>query len=287
MAGPGADIDGEVRPLGREGGDQAFDEVVDVDQVPDVLAGAPDLDRILAVGHAADHGRRDVADGEVELVVGAIDVGRPDHHRVHRLGDLLGIGPAQDLGVALHPGDRVVDLVRLAIEHFVLADGPVVGRRIGRTARNEAELADPRLVGGFQHQGVDQDVGGDVDQRGGPDDGGARGVGGAEEDIVHALDGAGAVLRLAQVDGHHLGARKRHLQRLFTGGEPQLGAAGGQFQGQVGAEETGATGHQDLLSGKIHFSSDQGRGHERGLRKTTIMPCISRDYPEILHCTTR
>ncbi len=78
-------------------------------------------------------------------------------------------------------------------------------------------LATPRAMRGLEHQRVDQDVGRDVDQRRGPDDGRARGMGGAQEDVVHALDGPGAVLGLAQVEGDDLGLRDGGLQGVSHG----------------------------------------------------------------------
>ena len=103
-------------------------------------------------------------------------------------------------------------------------------------------LATRGAVGGLEHQRVDQDVGRDVDQRRGPDDGRARGVRGAQEDVVHALDGPGAVLGLAQVQGHDLGAREGGLQGLFMDRQPQTRPAPGQGQGKIGPNEAGAAG---------------------------------------------
>ena len=93
-------------------------------------------------------------------------------------------------------------------------------------------LATRGAVRGLEHQRVDQDVGRDVDQRRGPDDGGPRGMGGAQEDVVHALDGPGAVLGLAQVQGHDLGPREGDLQGLFMDRQPQARAAAWPGQGQ-------------------------------------------------------
>src|SRR5216684_1038475 len=78
--------------VGGKGGKQALDEVVDIDQVANVFAGAPDLQRTLAFDHPPDQGGRHMADGKVELVVGAVDVGRPHHDGGHRLGNLFGVG---------------------------------------------------------------------------------------------------------------------------------------------------------------------------------------------------
>ena len=85
----------------------------------------------------------------------------------------------------------------------------------------------------LEHQRVDQDVGRDVDKRHGPDDGGTRGVGGAQEDVVHALDGPGAVLGLAQVQGDDLGTREGDLQGLFVDRQPQTRPALGQARARL------------------------------------------------------
>ena len=103
-------------------------------------------------------------------------------------------------------------------------------------------LADLGAVGGLEHQRVDQHVGRDVHQGRGPDDGGARGVCGAQEDVVHALDRLGAVLRPAQVEGQDFGAGNGGLQGLFMNGQPQVGVPGGQGERKIGSDEPGATG---------------------------------------------
>jgi len=58
---------------------------------------------------------------------------------------------------------------------------------------------------------------------------------GAQEDIVHALDRPGAVLRPAQVEGQDLRARDRGLQRLFHGLSGANGVSGGQSERQIGS----------------------------------------------------
>ena len=163
-----------------------------------------------------------MADGEVELVVGPVDIGRADHHGLHRAGDLLRVGPAQDLGVALHPACGEIDLLRVAVEHFSLGDRPVACPRIGCSAGQEADLADPRLIGGLEQQGIDQDVGSDVDEGGGSDGCGARSVGRTYENGIHAFDGLGAVFRSPQIGLDNLGSRNVRLKRPEMGSEPQL-----------------------------------------------------------------
>jgi hypothetical protein len=80
----------------------------------------------------------------------------------------------------------------------------------------------------------------DVDQRAGADDGRTGGMGGAQEDVVHALDGPRAVLGLTQVHGHDLGRREGGLQGLVVDGESQAGTPSGQREGEIGADEPGA-----------------------------------------------
>src|SRR5436305_12968376 len=60
MAGPGTDVDCEIGPISGEGRQQAVDEIIDVDQIANVPAVAPDLERAVALDNPADEGRCDM-----------------------------------------------------------------------------------------------------------------------------------------------------------------------------------------------------------------------------------
>jgi hypothetical protein len=49
-------------------------------------------------------------------------------------------------------------------------------------------------------------------------------------------------------------AGKWRLKRLFANCQPQAGALAGEFQCQIGSDETGPTGNENLLVREIHFS---------------------------------
>ena len=58
-------------------------------------------------------------------------------------------------------------------------------------------------------------------------------VGGAQKDVVPALDGPGAVLGLAQVQGHDLGARRATCRGFSWTVQPQARPALGQGEGKM------------------------------------------------------
>ena len=121
VAASGTDVHGKERQVRRDGGKRAFDKVVDVDQVTDIVAGAPHCERRLPFDDPPHQRSRHMADGEIELVVGAVHVRGAYDDGLHRVRNLLGIGPAKDFGITLHPAGGEIDLLGIAVEHLGFA----------------------------------------------------------------------------------------------------------------------------------------------------------------------
>ena len=132
------------------GQNQAIDEVVNIDQVPDIIAGPPNFYGILPFHHLPDRGRHHMGRGEVEVIIGPVYIGWTNYNGPHGILELFHIEPAQDLRVPFHPGHTKIDVIGVSVEHLFLADKPVSRWRIGRVAAQEDEFLDLGEVGGLE-----------------------------------------------------------------------------------------------------------------------------------------
>ena len=121
-------------PLHRQ--QAAAREILDVQEIADLVAGPPNLERVELLDRLAHQRGNDVAGSGIEVVMRPVHRGRPDQ------GD-LDVGAAGDefgevLEVAAHPAIAEIGRMRRMLRRFLLADG-MVGRGINGAAAEDRE----------------------------------------------------------------------------------------------------------------------------------------------------